>query len=147
MELELDTMFLGSVEDISWAQNPPHMLNVPCRQPEERIYTPGGRWGVRWSPVKCRPFDYVIRDCMRTSAHVLWRMPEDPWIRLVKTEIVVWGWKSPLKMSWDDRLVRGSWQSSQTWRYGACYSCVNFCDSDYVIRRSANLYAENSPFR
>ena len=140
MELELDAKFWETLGEISWDQNPPHMLNVPCRWSEERIYSPCGRWGSKWESANFRPFDYVIPDCMGISTRVLWRMSGNPWNKLVKTETVVWGWKSPIKMLRDHQLVRGSWQSFQTWRYGACYSCVTFCDSDYFIWRSGNLH-------
>ena len=71
MEIELDARFLETLEDISWAQNPPHVLNVPCKRPEERIYISGGRRGSTETPTIFRPFDYIIRDYMDTFARVL----------------------------------------------------------------------------
>ena len=35
---------------------------------------------------------------------------------LFKTETMVWDWKSCLEMLLDNKLIRGCWQSLQTWR-------------------------------
>ena len=43
MELELDAKFLETLEDISWARNAPHILNVLWRRLAEKICIPGGR--------------------------------------------------------------------------------------------------------
>ncbi len=53
-------------------------------------------------------------------------------------------------MLWDEQLVRGSWQNFQKWRYGACYSCVNFVTlttlyGDLWIYTCMTSWMESSP--
>ena len=59
---------------------------------------------------------------------------------LLKTETMVWDWKSSLETLLDDKLVEDSWQSRWMWRGSAYHSCVHFCDSDYIMQKLRGLY-------
>ncbi len=59
--------------------------------------------------------------------------------RLVEAETIIQDWKSSFKTLLGDKLVEDGKQSHWIWRESAYYSCVHFCNPDYIMRKIQSL--------